>query len=137
MMVPLSVAPTNLDLARRYLSAMESGTLDEKLAFFASDIEQVEFPNLITPKTVVRDLAALRASAERGRDLMQAERYEILHALAEEQTVALEVQWTGTLAVPVGKTPAGGTLRARLAIFLEFRDGKIIRQRNYDCFDPW
>ena len=26
---------------------------------------------------------------------------------------------------------------ARFAIFLDFRDGRIVRQRNYDCFDPW
>ena len=25
----------------------------------------------------------------------------------------------------------------RFAIFFEFREGKIARQRNYDCFDPW
>jgi hypothetical protein len=23
------------------------------------------------------------------------------------------------------------------AVFLEFRDGRIARQRNYDCFEPW
>jgi hypothetical protein len=22
-------------------------------------------------------------------------------------------------------------------LWLEFRDGKIARQHNYDCFDPW
>jgi hypothetical protein len=22
-------------------------------------------------------------------------------------------------------------------VWLEFRDGKIARQHNYDCFDPW
>jgi len=28
-------------------------------------------------------------------------------------------------------------MRARFAVFLDFRDGKITRQRNYDCFEPW
>lgn len=27
--------------------------------------------------------------------------------------------------------------RARFAVFLEFRNGRIVRQRNYDCSDPW
>jgi hypothetical protein len=30
-----------------------------------------------------------------------------------------------------------GRKTARFAIFLTFRDGKIVRQHNYDCFDPW
>jgi len=51
--------------------------------------------------------------------------------------VALKVQWTGTLAVAFGAIPAGGQMRARIVVFLEFRDGKIIQQRNYDCFEPW
>jgi ketosteroid isomerase-like protein len=32
---------------------------------------------------------------------------------------------------------AGGEMRAYFAVFFEFRDGKIVAQRNYDCFDPW
>ena len=35
------------------------------------------------------------------------------------------------------KTPAGSVMRARFAQFFEFRDGKIVAQRNYDCFYPW
>jgi ketosteroid isomerase-like protein len=51
--------------------------------------------------------------------------------------VALEVQWSGTLAIALGSLPAGGEMRARFAVFLEFRGDRIARQRNYDCFDPW
>ena len=40
-------------------------------------------------------------------------------------------------AVPVGSLPAGGHMRARFAVFIELRDGKIASQRNYDCFDPY
>jgi len=32
---------------------------------------------------------------------------------------------------------AGGNMRARFAMFLEFRDSKVVRQRTYDCFEPW
>jgi ketosteroid isomerase-like protein len=31
----------------------------------------------------------------------------------------------------------GEELEAHFALFLEFRDGRIWRQRNYDCFQPF
>jgi hypothetical protein len=40
--------------------------------------------------------------------------------------------------VPVGELPVGGELRAHLGIFLEFdAEGRIVSQRNYDCYEPW
>lgn len=128
---------TNLDIARRYLATFEQGEIEDKLSFYAADVVQEEFPNRLSATTATRDLAALREAAERGRKVVAAERYEVLNAVASGEQVALEVQWTGTLAVPFSTIPAGGQLQARLAIFLEFRDGKIARQRNYDCYDPW
>ena len=68
---------------------------------------------------------------------MAAQTYEIVDAVADGDDVVLEVEWTGTLSVPLVTLPAGGQMRARFAVFLDFRDGKIARQRNYDCFDPW
>jgi ketosteroid isomerase-like protein len=127
-----------LELARRYLQALEGGATGAALAaFFAPDVVHEEFPNRLNPHGKRADLAALRAAAERGRQLMAAQRYEVLGAVADGDRVALEIRWTGTLAVPVGPLPAGGEMRARCAVFLEFRDGLIVRQRNYDCFDPW
>jgi ketosteroid isomerase-like protein len=49
----------------------------------------------------------------------------------------LEVIWTGTLAVRIPTLAAGAEMCAHFAVFLDFRDGKIAAQRNYDCFDPW
>ncbi|MCW5880063.1 MAG: hypothetical protein KIS91_03900 [Anaerolineae bacterium] len=47
----------------------------------------------------------------------------------------MEVLWTGILAIPVGSIPVGGEMRAHFAVFIDFRDGKIVRQHNYDCFE--
>ncbi len=128
----------NVNIARRYLAAIESGAdFEELAAFLTEDVVQEEFPNRITPTTARRDLAAMREASVRGRKVVTSQRYEVLNAVAEGDTVVLEVQWSGTLAVPFGSIPAGGEMRARFAMFLEFRDGRIARQRNYDCFDPW
>ncbi len=47
----------------------------------------------------------------------------------------VEVTWSGTPAVALGDLAAGPVVRAHIAAFLEFRDGKIIAQRNYDCYE--
>ena len=62
---------------------------------------------------------------------------DVLNAVAIGSQVVLEVRWTGTLTLGFASIPAGGQMHARFAVFLEFRDGKILRQRNYDCFEPW
>ena len=36
-----------------------------------------------------------------------------------------------------GPFAAGQVLHARFAVFLTFRDGQIVKQHNYDCFDDW
>jgi len=28
-------------------------------------------------------------------------------------------------------------MKAYFSVFLDFRDGKIIKQRNYDCYEAW
>jgi ketosteroid isomerase-like protein len=126
-----------LRLAREYLESL--GKTDELagLRFCADDVVQIEFPNRLVPNGATRDLAALRDAAERGRKVMTAQRFEVVNAIASGEQVAVEAMWTGTLAVPLGSIPAGGEMRARFAIFLTYRDGKIVRQHNYDCFDPW
>ncbi|MBK9712019.1 MAG: nuclear transport factor 2 family protein [Kouleothrix sp.] len=127
-----------LALAKDYLAALDRGaTGDELAAFFTPDVVQEEFPNRLVPTGARRDLAALLDGAVRGQRVMTAQRFELLDAIVEGQRVALEVQWSGTLAISLGSLAAGDQMRARFAVFLTFRDGKIARQHNYDCFDPW
>jgi len=128
----------SLDFVKRYLAALEAGAVgDDLAAFFTADVVQQEFPNRLVPAGATRDLTALLDGASKGQKVMRAQRYELLSAIASGANLAIEVQWTGTLAVALGTIPAGGQMRARFAMFLELRDGKIARQRNYDCFDPW
>ena len=134
------MAPTDdlRTLATQYLAALERGTTGADLAaFFSEDVIQEEFPNRLMPTGARRDLAAILDGAVRGQQLMAAQRYAVLSSLVDGNQVVLEVQWTGTLAISVGSIPAGGEMRARFAVFLTYRDGKIAHQRNYDCFEPW
>ena len=127
-----------LAIARRYLAAIERGAIgDELAAFFTPDVVQEELPNRLMAEGVRRDLAAILAGAERGRELMAAQRFEVLSEMASGDRVALEVHWTGTLAVSLGSLAAGSMMTADIAVFLEFRAGRIAAQRNYDCYRPW
>jgi ketosteroid isomerase-like protein len=128
----------NLQTARRYLDAIERGVGFEELAeFFTPDVIQIEYPNRLVVDGARRDLAQLREAGERGKNVVDSQRYEIRTAIAIGDTVALEVEWTATLKIPVGTLPAGGQMRAHFGVFLELRDGRIAAQRNYDCFEPF
>jgi ketosteroid isomerase-like protein len=51
--------------------------------------------------------------------------------------LAVELEWVGVLAISVMDLPAGSEIKAFVAMFLTFRDGKIVSQRNYDCYPPF
>ena len=128
----------NLDAARQYLAAVSQGVTGDALAhYFTPDVVQEEFPNRVSPDGKRRKLAGILEGAERGQKVLSAQRFEIRSGIATGDRVILEVLWVGTLAIAFGTIPAGGEMRAHSAMFLEFRDGKIMAQRNYDCFEPW
>ncbi|MFN8514142.1 MAG: nuclear transport factor 2 family protein [Thermomicrobiales bacterium] len=129
----------NLATARRYFAAIEQrADVSVIAACLHPAIVQEEFPNRLNPHGGRSDLDTMLARMAQGRQLLTAERYEIVSELAAHDRVALEVLWSGTLAIPLGdQLPAGSTMRARFGLFLDFQDGRIIAQRNYDCFEPW
>ena len=128
----------NLVTARDYLRAIEQGATGDALArFFTSDVVHELFPNKLAAQGGRSSLAQMLAAAEKGQQVLSSQHYEIQHEMESGNRVALEVLWTGTLALPVAGLQQGAQMRAHFAVFLEFRDGKIAAQRNYDCFDPW
>ncbi len=131
----MSTPSANLEIARRYIQAIEQGAT--LAAFFAPDVVQEEFPNCLVPQGARRDLAALLDGAARGQKVLSSQRYEIQNELANGNFVVFEMHWIGTLAIPIGSLAIGDNMRAHFAVFIELRDGKIVAQRNYDCFDPW
>jgi ketosteroid isomerase-like protein len=128
---------SNLNLAREYLTALERGEAGEALRrFFTPDFVQEEYPNTLNRTGQRSDLASALERSERGRHLLRSQRYDIQNAVTDGDHVAIEAIWTGVLAVPLGSLPEGAEMRAHFGVFLDFRDGRIARQRNYDCFDP-
>lgn len=127
----------NLAAARRYIKAIESGARGDEIApFFAPEAVVEIFPSRFFPNGSREGLAGVRAAADRGNQAMTLQTYEIKNELSSGETVALEIVWTATLALPFQSKPAGAQLRAHFAAFLQFKGGKIVAQRNYDCYDP-
>src|SRR5512135_3512512 len=115
----MSSESSNLEFVRRYLAAVEQGADGESLASFCTpDMVFEEKPNRLAPNGSRQDLPGMRAAAERGKKVIAAQHYDIRNALASGDQVALEVVWTGILAMPFGSLPTGGTLRAHFAMFI-------------------
>ena len=132
------MASSNSSLARQYLLAVASlGPFDDVANFFSPDIVFQEFPNRIAPQGRVRRAADLRAAYEQGRQLLRSQTYTVQRIVEAGDEIAVELEWVGTLAVPVMNLPAGSEMKAFVAMFLTFRDGRIISQRNYDCYLPF
>ena len=129
---------SNIEFIHRYLAAISSGATGEELVqYFCADVVFEEFPNRISPNGARNDLEGMKVAAARGAKAVSSQSYDVLNAFAVGDTVVIETNWTGTLAVPIGTLATGDKMRARFAAFFEFRNGKICAQRNYDCFEPW
>ena len=123
-----------LDFLKMVETRQSIGELD---SFDHPEIEQVEYANSITKITTTRKLKDLKDGAERGKKVLTKEAYDVKSLVSFENTVLLECTWRGTLAIPIGNIPAGGQMVAHFAEVFEFKEGKIFRQRNYDCFEPF
>ena len=133
-----STEETNLALVCDYLEALEAGEAGAPLArFFTSDAIQVEFPNRLNPRGGQSDLATMLERSVQGKQLLQSQEYRIRSAIARGDRVAVEAEWSATLVIAVGGLPAGSVMRAHFAMFFECTEGRIRRQHNYDCFEPW
>ena len=128
----------NIDLIRTYLNAIQSGETGDSLRrFFTDDVRQVEMPNQLNSRGQESDLEHILERSRQGQKLLQRQQYEIVSEIAQDGRLAVEARWTGVLAVALGTLAAGTEMKASIAMFFHFRDGRIVTQRNYDCFDSW
>lgn len=133
-----SETPPALLVVREYLAALQSGVAGDELSrFFTPDAVQVELPNALNPNGQTSDLPTIIRRSLQGRQVLSSQTFEILSEVAAGDSVAVEAKWTGVLAIPLGTLPAGARMHAHFAMFFETRDGRIHRQRNYDCFEKW
>lgn len=128
---------THLDKLRRYLKSIEDGDFIYIADLFSPDAIVEQLPNRIYPNGIRSGFSRMAEAFGKGRKLLSSQRYDIRNSVVNGDNLALEVLWTGKLAISFGTLAAGSEMRAHSAMFFEFQDGKIVSQRNYDCFEPW
>ena len=111
-------AGRNVATVRKYLAALQRGEAGEKLReFFTDDVRQVEMPNQLNSRGQESDLEHILQRSLQGLRILQHQEYEIVSAVAQEDRVAVEARWTGTLAVPLGKMEPGAEMGTSFAMF--------------------
>ena len=134
MVVNMSTHGEHLD---DLFTAIADGASGDRLrAFFHPDAEQVEFPSLMRPAGHRRSVDEMLAGAELGREMIRDQRYDVHRVVEQGDHVAVQLTWTASMAVDAGPVPAGTDLVAHVAIFYDFRDGLVLRQSSYDCYEP-
>lgn len=123
--------------ARALFAAIERGDRAALLGLYAENAVQVEHPNRLKPNGDRRAPAKMAEDLARGKQMLRAEHYELVEATAAGDRVALQVRWTGVLAVPVGVLLPGDEMVCESGIFLRFEGDRIAEQHNYDCFEDF
>src|SRR4051812_45470962 len=96
-----------LTIAKNYLKALRQGKTGKDLAiFFHEDVQQVEMPNRLNPNGTTSDLTTLLERAEHGKKILKSQDYQIKNAFVHDNTVIMELDWSGVLNVHVGTISA-------------------------------
>ncbi|AVX05934.1 hypothetical protein MXMO3_03431 (plasmid) [Maritalea myrionectae] len=125
----------NVKAALSFVRAVEAMDGSRMEGFFAPNVEQIEMPNVFKPAGQVRDLSELTADIDKSKGIIEQQKYDILNTVARGDIVVLEMVWHGTVVKDIPPLRAGQNLRAQCMAIFEFREGKVIKLRNYDCFD--
>src|SRR5205085_2323513 len=118
-------------------SAIAAGVTGETLArFWHPEAEQVEYPSVMRPEGHRRSLEEMLTGAELGTRVIRDQSFEVHTVVEQGDETAVQLTWTATVAADLGPLKAGTRLKAHVAAFYVFRDGLILRQSSYDCYEP-
>jgi ketosteroid isomerase-like protein len=122
---------------RDLYAAISDGATGETLRrYFHPDAEQIEYPSIMRPSGHRRSLDEMAAGAELGTRIIRDQHYAVETVVEQGDEVAVQLTWTATVAADLGAIAAGTALTAHVAAFYVFRDGLVLRQSSYDCYEP-
>ncbi|GAA3938850.1 hypothetical protein [Hymenobacter algoricola] len=100
------------------------------------EVEQTEYPNLLTKTTQVRSFEAIIDNVRAGRELLLNPQFEntTLQSVTPD-SVLLETYWHASVMGNFSLLQRGTRLAAQMSMIFEFKDNLIFRQRTYRCFE--
>lgn len=122
-----------------YVRLVEAFALDETNAaeILHPDYVQWELPNLLNKAGQKSDLTETIRRMQVAKKMMASQSFAITSMLEHGETVVMEARWTGKIAADIGAFKQGQELKAFFCMVFEFKDQKIHRIRNYDCFEAF
>lgn len=133
----MSIETSNVARVRELIAAIERFDVDAVARLYHSDVVQTEHPNRLYPKGQVRDHATMLRDLPKGKTVLRSQRYPIEAIFASGDRVTVQTRWEGILDVPLGRLQPGDTMVAHICMVMTLRDGQIVAQTNYDCYEDF
>jgi len=127
----------NMEVVRTYLGAVERLDVEAAAACLDPVIEQVERPNRLYKDGQVRGFEQMMRNLPRAAQVLQRQSYDVATVFASGEQVVVEARWEGIVNVPLGRLMPGDAMVAHIAMVFTLKDGKIVRQVNYDCYEDF
>lgn len=128
---------SNVETVRAYIAAVERFDVEAVGQFLDPSIEQIERPNRLYEAGQVRGREVMLRDLPRGKQVLQLQSYPIETIYGAGDKVTVETRWEGIVNVPLGALKPGDAMVAHICMVFTLRDGKIVRQVNYDCYQPF
>ena len=125
-----------LNLAKHYIEFFNdpNGTPEQLAGFLSPAIVWQEMPNKFAPGGRTNGYVDMLKNFQIGQKYISPQTYRIDNALAQGDTVAIQLSWMGTVVQTLGPFKAGAQITAQVASFLQFQDGKLVKQIDYPCY---
>jgi len=121
---------------RMYAAISAGATGDELATYFHPEAQQIEYPSVMRPHGHRRGLAEMRQGAEIGTKIIADQHYEVHTMVEDGDRLAVQFTWTATVTADLGAIPTGTRLVSHVAAFYIIRDGLVLEQSSYDCYEP-
>jgi ketosteroid isomerase-like protein len=118
-------------LARRCIELFNKRSLEWVDTCYGENVEWFELPLPSTPSGQHGNRTLLRNAARRLLSLFLDRQMTIHNLIANNNCVALELEWKGTAVATIGGFKMGSVVQYCVASFLTCKDGLIIKQVDY------
>jgi ketosteroid isomerase-like protein len=118
-------------LARRCIELFNKRTVEWIDSCYAENVEWFELPLPSTPSGQHGNRAFLRNITQRLLSLFPDRQLTIINLVAKDNCVAMEMEWRGAAAASFGNFKIGSLVQYRIASFLTFSNGLIVKQIDY------